>query len=164
MLAFAGTGTRSTETHIFVTFFLNESTVLGVAGFQAEAHQVCGEDSEDVFVAHDEVGGNAVGSSVLFVHCEPLLWIYREKQNNSIFIFKVTSVDASLHCHKLTESLEYDPKQCRLWIFFLGTLRDYQAADAPLCHIRGERGAVAGNIITSIPKFLERDANKNNLF
>ena len=55
------------------TCLLDVGAVFRVAGILAEAHQVYGKDSEDVFIPHDEVRHDAVGSPVLLVDCVPLL-------------------------------------------------------------------------------------------
>lgn len=55
------------------TCFLNVSAVFSAAGLLTRTHQVVGEHSEDILVAHDEVGHDAVGAPVLVVDCEPLL-------------------------------------------------------------------------------------------
>lgn len=49
------------------------SRVLGDAWGVTEPTDVLGENSEIVFVAHDEVGHGTVGLAVVFIDVEPLL-------------------------------------------------------------------------------------------
>lgn len=61
------------EARLLPTCFLDVSAVFSAAGLLTRTHQVVGEHSEDVLVAHDEVGHHAVGAPVLVVDGEPLL-------------------------------------------------------------------------------------------
>lgn len=75
------TGAMSLNTACTVepTCLLDVSAVFCVAGVVAGAHQVNGEGSEDVLVAHDEVRHDAVGSPVLLKDCVPLLHMHHRK-------------------------------------------------------------------------------------
>lgn len=63
------------------TCFLNVGAVFGAAGLLTRTHQVVGEHSEHILVAHDEVGHDAVGAPVLVVDREPLLQGQPDNQN-----------------------------------------------------------------------------------
>lgn len=55
------------------TCLLDEGAVFRGAGLQTGPHHVDSVDTEQVLVAHDEVGHHAVGASVAFINCVPFL-------------------------------------------------------------------------------------------
>lgn len=73
-----------------LTGFLDVHAIFRAAGLRAEAHQVDGEDSEDVLVPHDEVRYDTVGSSVLIKHRIPLL----QRNHSNIRRLSKAKVDA----------------------------------------------------------------------
>lgn len=77
---------RRTRRNVYATCFLDVGAVFCVAGVVARADQVDGVGSEDVLVAHDEVGHDAVGPSVMVEDGVPLLHTNHRKHSINKYV------------------------------------------------------------------------------